>query len=1048
MKRTLPASTGLVLGLILGTQLIAPAYAADESDRRTVRLDQYSQTSESEEAAKAAQAARLESITRLKQLIETTNPTGETRAEMLLRLADLYFEEGRYLYLIEMGDFDKRQEACFNAPNPPGCDVSAIKADNTESAKWQEKSIKIYDQIIKNYPQYSRADDALFYYGQALNDLGRNEEAKNKFVDLVRTYPQSSHVADSYVLIGEYYFENNKAFEALQAYQRATAFKESDKYAFALYKLAWCYYNVSEYDKAIDTMKQVVRFTSSTNTGQSKIQLQDEALKDLVRFFADAGQLDEAIEFFNSLGKKELIRDVIKKLAGTYMEQGKFEQAISTYKRLISEDPQGPYAPEYQNEIIAAWTKIGNKQETVNAINTLITNYGKNSAWSKANASNQEAVKNANEYIEKNLRTIALNYLQEAKKLKAGASATQAYTLAEQAFRTYIDQFPDSKYIYDMRYSFAELLYTVKKYDEAYEQYMAVVKIDPKGQQSRFCARSAIFAAEEMIKKEGKPAGSGGPGQKKTDPIPLSAWETKLLAALDQFIQLFPEDTETPTATYRAGYLYYDHNMFKEMSDRFNIIIAKQPGSKKAMEAASLTLDSFTLTEDWTNLRTVAKKYYDQQGLGDADFKKEVYGIYENASLKLVELDFAKTQDKGKAAASYWAFYQEFPQSKNADLALNNASVYYRDLGNITESMKVRLELIGKFPQSKYYKDQIAALGADYESIGDFASSADWYEKLFALDNKHSDAASAIFSAAYFRKSLGQWEQSIKNYQQYIATFPDKPNLNGIRIEIAKIYSEHQKWSESSRIYLEFFTKPPANATVAEIMYCRLQYGLMADKIGQTAKVTQHWRDSLAWYDTTIANAKKAGTTVEGGVEEAAQMMFILSEAQFQSFMAMKIDGPGDKKMRQKDADALLTRQLKDKLKALSELEATYVKIVETGAGEWGLASLTRLGQAYENMSESFLQSWIPSYLTEDQKEMYTMALQDRAYPQVDRAIAAYSQALSKGYELSLYNDNTAFATRRLGELRPNEFPGLYETIPSTRFSSPSVYTAEFEEKP
>jgi tetratricopeptide (TPR) repeat protein len=362
----------------------------------------------------------------------------------------------------------------------------------------------------------------------------------------------------------------------------------------------------------------------------------------------------------------------------------------------------------------------------------------------------------------------------------------------------------------------------------------------------------------------------------------------------------------------------------------------------------------------------------------------------------------------------------------------------------VSESMKVRHELIAKFPSSKYYKDQVAALGSDYESIGDFSQAADWYEKLFTLDNKHKDAAGAIFSAAYFRKSLGQWEQSIKDYQQYMATFPDKPNLNGIRLEIGKIYQDHEKWSESSRIYLDFFTKPPAGATVAELMFCRLQYGLMADKIGQSAKVTQHWKDSLAWLQKT----KDSGVDVSSGMEAAAQMMFILSEAQFNSYMAMKISGPGDKKVRQKDADAMLVRQLKEKLAALKALEQTYTDIVNTGAGAWGIAALTRMGQACENMGQTLIDAWVPTYLTEEQKEFYVMSLQDRAYPQTERAIAFYTSALGKAYELSLYNDNTAFAARRLGELRPKEYPGLFETIPTTRFSAPSVYTAEFEAKP
>jgi hypothetical protein len=132
----------------------------------------------------------------------------------------------------------------------------------------------------------------------------------------------------------------------------------------------------------------------------------------------------------------------------------------------------------------------------------------------------------------------------------------------------------------------------------------------------------------------------------------------------------------------------------------------------------------------------------------------------------------------------------------------------------------------------------------------------------------------------------------------------------------------------------------------------------------------------------------------------------------------------------------------------MGELDATYTAIVQAGAGEWGLASLVRLGQAYEDLANSLTNSWVPTYLTDAQKEIYVMTLQDRAYPQVEKAVAAYSLALDKAFELSLYNDQTALAARRLGELRPQEYPGLFETIPTERYSAPSVNTATFETTP
>ncbi|MDP2311195.1 MAG: tetratricopeptide repeat protein [Pseudomonadota bacterium] len=1069
MERMFSPRVGLALSLLLGAGTFAvtlapsAAYAQgrdQKAERRVLKAtDVDAATQQSEALRAAARAARLESISRLKEIISGTSAQGDQKAEMLLRLADLYFEEGRELYLTEMGIFQKAVDEEFNKPN--GNTDNIKQADFVkESRGWQDKSIKLYKQILASYPQYQRADEATFYLGQALSDTGQTDPANTEFTKLVKTYPESRFVPDAYVLIGEYWFDKNEAYKALNAYQKAAAYKDHEKYAFANYKLAWCYYNVGDYPTAIDKMKAVVSYSMSESAVgpdgkpvRKTLQLQDEALKDLVRFFADAGEMDEAYEYFNKLGKKELIRDMLKRLASTYFEQGKFESSIQTYRRLIAEDPQGPAAPDFQNEIIQAYTKMGKKEDTLAEIDRLLKNYGKQSSWARTNASNQDAVKTAEELIEKGLRTVAINYHNEAKKLKTGSQAAQTYALAEKAYEVYIQEFPDSKYSYEVRYSYSELLYTIKKFDSAYDQYMKVVSIDTKGQHSRFCAESAIFAAEEMIKREAKNSGAGGPDPgKKTDAIPLSDWEQKQLKALDQFRELFPTDPKARQIIYKSAYLLYNKNQFKEASERFNVVISMDPKSKEAEQAANLILDSFALVEDWDSLKKNSKFYFDQVGLGSDSFKKEVYGVYENSSLKFIEINFKKTSDKKQGAADYWAFYQEFPSSQNADLALNNAAVYYRDLGNVTDSMKVRHVIVEKFPKSKYYKDQVAALGFDYESIANFGEAANWYEKLYVLDKAHPGAPDALYSAALFRNSLGQWEQAVKNYQQYITAFPDKPNLNGIQLDIARIYEEHEKWAEASKVYLGFYTPKPVvrgappqvMGSLDELMYARLHYGLLMDKLGQGAKVGTHWKETVAFFDIQ----KKAGAQFELSVEYVAQIMYILAEPQYQAYMAMKIGGPGDKKLNQKQTDKLLTEQLVSKVRAMSEVEKTYAGIIGTGAGEWGLAALARLGSAYENLSESLKGSWIPTYLTADQKELYTMALEDKAYPQIEKAAAAYSAALQKSYELNLYNDNTANATRRLGVLRPDDFPGLFEKIPEARYSAPSTFAGTIESEP
>ncbi len=64
------------------------------------------------------------------------------------------------------------------------------------------------------------------------------------------------------------------------------------------------------------------------------------------------------------------------------------------------------------------------------------------------------------------------------------------------------------------------------------------------------------------------------------------------------------------------------------------------------------------------------------------------------------------------------------------------------------------------------------------------------------------------------------------------------------------------------------------------------------------------------------------------------------------------------------------------------------------------------------------------------------MAIEDKAYVQDEKAVNAYDLALKKSYELTIYNENTAYATRSLGKLRPDDFPGLNEQLLEPRYTS------------
>lgn len=1058
------SATSMAMGLFLALGLLGPVAMAADDDApeafdiesrtgRGVRLRQMEQVDLQSQYQQLAQQKRLESIERLKALL-ARDVEGETKAEMMLRLADLYFQEGRYLYLKEMEVFDRLYNQCFNSET---CKPDLLKPDNAGSKEWQEKSIKLYENILRSYPRYARADQATFYLGSAYKDLGREDDAAEAFKRLVKSYPESQFLPDAYVLIGEYYFEvKANAFGALKAYQRATTFTDSPKYAYAMYKLGWSYYNVGDYDKSIDTMKSVVDYSrGEAEQSKSNIQLKDEALKDLVRFYADADQMNEAIDYFTSLGRDDLIRSTLKKLAATFFEQGKFDRAIEMYRRLIVDSPTSADNPGYQVEVINAFKKMGQRENVLSEINKLRTDYGPGSQWATANADNADGLREAEEAIEGQLRKIAIQYHDTGRQYEKSRridDANKLFDLARSAYKTYLELYPTNEHAYDVHYAYGELLYKVKDYAGAYTEYMTVVDIDPKGKHSLFCAESAVFAAEEQIKLEGGGSAVDSTRRikitKDTQPEELTTWEQRFVDACLKYAELYPGDRKVKDMIYKSAYLLYNKYQFDKAARQFQAVIAMDPRSREAEYGAQLILDALVVKESWDALKTTSKAFYDQPGLGKAQFKKDTYNIYQRSSFKLIEVTFAKDKDYGKAADGFVGFYEEFPKADTSAQALNNAAAYYFQAGRVEDAVKVRHILVEdpKFGEkTKYYYDQVGFLGFDYERVADYDRAAHYYEKLWALypewskkddyEDKAEEmgqrAADAIYSAAVFRNGLGQWEKAIDNYNQFVSANPKDERVPDIRLRVAKIYEQHERWEDAANVYREYYTRPPEGAPLDSTYFARLHYGQAMEKLGDIKKRNAVYDETIKLYRQYVEKGGEKGPQTEF----VAEMMFQKAVPSLQSYLDLEIKGLGKGASRKRE-DKALVDSLSKKAKSLVDVEASFTEVVNLGAGEWGLASLVALGRAYENMAKTLRTGDAPFYLTEEQLEIYSMQLEDKAYVQEEKAVNAYKLALEKSFELTLYNDNTGFATRRLGELRPDDYPGLSEQLLDPRWTS------------
>jgi len=975
---------------------------------------------------------REENIRLFEEEIRSGTVEGDELADLIMQLASLYWDNAKDLYLEEMDEYLAAYGAWADTPAEKR--GPEPKEDHRASRAFNQKAIDLYRLLMKEHPDYERMDEVIFNLAFNLMDLGLRKQALEYYELFVRTYKNSKLLPDAYLAIGEYYFDNNNPIKALEQYKKAAAFPDSKVRAFALYKLAWCYYNVGEYDAAIDALKRVVESGGQgDDQKKGRVSLKDEALNDLALFFAESKDVDAAYAYFKSHGEPKHFRTMLKRLANIYVELGQNENAVKAWTRLIEEDPLAPDAPVFQDRIVRVWFKDHQKEKTRAEIDRMASTYGPGSEWARHNAARSDVIEKALALIEKDLREIAVDYHTEARK----TGSRRTYQFARELYQRYLKLFPNTRHSYDMQFYYAEALYELKDYEAAADAYEKVLKLNPEGAHFEDAAGSLILTIDKILgldsadKESSAPAvrvdaEAGGGSARTVNPSPLGPWEARKAAACDLFAERLPTHADAPNILYEGARLYYDHDLFDEAIPRLLKIVERYPSTDVAEVSARLVLEAYNRRGDYAALEKQARAFADVQAFNE-DFKADLRDMVEKAAYKKIE----SLQTKGheiEAANAYRAFFTEFPHSSLADRALFNAAVYFFKAGAVNQAIESRVLLEDHFPQSPLRGRNLDALGKMHESFADYPRAADYYEALAAWDKKHTyeGTPDALFNAGTFRATLGDWEKAVRDFDRYVQYFPNRADAHLVALEACRVLEVNGQRDRALKAYKRYYQNKEWLARSPDAHFeARLHYGLILRDMGRLSEAQRHFQDSVRAFDRMGLKPDSPG----GAALSVAHMKFLLVEPLFARFKAVKLDV--DAKPRRGGTPFDEKRML------LDEVVKAYSEVLELRQAEWGIAALVRIGEAYRNVALTLLEAPAPRVLkTPEQRALFRAALEDQAFPLNDKAAESLELALTRAYELGLYNEYTAKAWSLLAELRPKEYSKQEEIIGEPTFLS------------
>jgi tetratricopeptide (TPR) repeat protein len=887
---------------------------------------------------KAGQLLEKE-ITVLKRLAKNTPNDSPKRPEILLRVAETYFELQQAAN-VKLRSYD---EPIFQAQQAKDKNkVKQLQAQQAEAQKkldeYRKESVKAYAQMVQDHPNFKRMDEVLFALAFSLDEMKQSDKARDVYYRLIKNFPESKFIPNAYLSFAEHYFATGDMVAANKFYQKVTEIppERNTVYGFALYKQAWCLYNIEDYKGALGKFVEVIEFGKGHPDARDVANLMKQSRRELVLPYSRAGTPAKALEFFGRFAVDEAMQyEMLESLAELYYDTGEWDPTVQTYHRLMSEKPDSDKLCYWQSRVANAALASGQKAKGVTEVQRLVDVY---ETFDKS-GKKDEAKKECKQFSAQTLVDLATAWHREAigTDSQPGTNDRKTMDLSAQLYRLLLDKFPDMASMefpsidkrdwpteYRVSYFYAELLWKMEKWAECAPAFDKVVDLDPKGDFTADAALAAVlcynnlyqqnFAGGEKTVNKKAATKSKGKGKHEDDKPDMSAREFTpleggMLKAFQRYVCFVPNSEDLATMKYRRARIYYEANRYEEAAVIFKDIAYNHKESDLAEYAANLYLDSLNVMASMRE-GDLRPQCYDQM----ATNVPEIHALY-------CQTDATKTEHEGlcgpleqlrcdiqrkkaethqgkkefrEAAYTYVNIFRKYPECGKLDEVLYNAAINFEATKLVGRAIKVRGVLIDKFPESPLAKKAVYLTGANFQALALYPKAADYYEtfankypgedgKACTEAEKANDAcpkaADALQDAVFFRLGLGDDDKAVDDAKLYEKNFGKKSPREASQVvySLASIYERAGDWKKVAEHYQRYLKDYGRQALMNEEIRANTQIGVAYWKLDKKADAEKYFRAATKlWTSGGPAAIEKAAG---GDAEKSTKMVAEGSQA-------------------------------------------------------------------------------------------------------------------------------------------------------------------------
>jgi len=334
-------------------------------------------------------------------------------------------------------------------------------------------ALQEYKIVLEKYKEPQLTKEALFKTGRCYDRLKDHENARRVYFQFMYNYPKDPLVDDALLSIGDSLVEQGFYHKAIDIYERVIReYPNEDTACRAQFNMAKTYVTMGNYRGALQSFLQA---SEKYDSGQMRFEIEYQIgnCLYLLNEYQDAGSVLVNLLVSEPGGEGELKENASFLLGDCFYKQNNYLAAFQIFRRAIdtySKNNKVPYGIYFMGKSLSAMNMPDS------AIQTFRDGM---QAYPDSDYASKMALEIGNCYFDRG-----------------------DYNLAYHAFSNFVKQYPNSELVVEGMIGAADALFHGKKYDEAINRYLDLLKTSNEEKIRRYAFKRIGDCYKSMGKLE------------------------------------------------------------------------------------------------------------------------------------------------------------------------------------------------------------------------------------------------------------------------------------------------------------------------------------------------------------------------------------------------------------------------------------------------------------------------------------------------------------------------------------------------------------------